>query len=514
MSKPERTPSYIVELPLRVSAGEARTMVSRLEASRRIFNATLGEALRRLDAMRGSTKWKQARDIKDVKLRREMFKECWKEFELSDYACQAIATKHKNAGGFESRVGGDITQKLGTRVWGSVKKYVFEKGGRPRFKGKNRPLHSVEGKTNQANIIWKPEVGCLVWGGLALRALMPNAQQDSYMLEGLKSPTKYCRVLWRMERGRQRWFVQLVTQGVPPVKRTRQGAVKHQYATGGEVGLDIGPSTIAVVASGAAGLEKFAPSVQQPWKHMRRLQRALDRSRRATNPDNFNSNGTAKKGKHTWNNSTRYLRVKNALAEVERKLAAGRKRDHGTLINKILKLGIVIKTEKLSYKAFQKMYGRSVKQRAPGMFVDAISRKAESAGGELLQLNTQALKMSQLDHLSATYTKKPLSQRYHQLGHTDTFVQRDVYSAFLALHAENAGHNLPKLERAWATAEPLLRRVRLCLSIQLPIKSLFRDLTVALPPSEAIARPRELRAGHTQVTLDSPAQLTLRTPGL
>jgi hypothetical protein len=343
-------------------------------------------------------------------------------------------------------------------------------------------------------MVWKPEIGCVVWDKLFLLALMPNAKQDPYVLAGLKNRTKYCRLLWRMLRGKQRWYVQLIQEGIPPAK--------YLYATEGQVGLDLGPSTVGIFAPEGAGLENLAPSVQQPWKHMRKLQRALDRSRRATNPSNYNANGTIKKGvKLTWGNSTRYTKHKTELAEIERKLAAGRKRDHGNLINKILQLGNVIKTEKLSYKGFQKRYGRSVKQRAPGRFIEELSRKAESAGGELVDLNTWKLKMSQLDHVSSTYTKKPLSQRYHQLGQTDTFVQRDVYSAFLALHAEGVGHNLPKLERAWATAEPLLRRVRLCQTIQLPIKSLFRDLTVALVlPSEAIARQTEFRVGYSRTT--------------
>jgi len=105
------------------------------------------------------------------------------------------------------------------------------------------------------------------------------------------------------------------------------------------------------------------------------------------------------------------LRAK--CAEIERKLAAERKRAHGEIANQILGLGNVIQSEKLAYVAFQRQYGKSVKVRAPGMFVEQLRRKAESAGGVWIELPTWALKMSQYDHTTGTYTKKPLSQRWH-----------------------------------------------------------------------------------------------------
>jgi len=55
----------------------------------------------------------------------------------------------------------------------------------------------------------------------------------------------------------------------------------------------------------------------QPWK---RLERAMDRFRRATNPDNFDRRGRAKKGARKWNRSRRYQR----LAEKRTRASPGR----------------------------------------------------------------------------------------------------------------------------------------------------------------------------------------------
>jgi putative transposase len=65
------------------------------------------------------------------------------------------------------------------------------------------------------------------------------------------------------------------------------------------------------------------------------------------------------------------------------------------------------------HRAWQKNYGRSVKVRAPGMFIEGLTRKAESAGGQVLEINTQTTKLSQYDHTTHDCVKKKLSQRWH-----------------------------------------------------------------------------------------------------
>ena len=317
------------------------------------------------------------------------------------------------------------------------------------------------------------------------------------------------------KKGRRRWFVQLVQAGVAPAK--------YEFLSSGQVvGLDLGPSTIAVVGDDAVALERFAPSVEQPWKQMRVLQRAQDRSRRATNPGNYADNGTIKKGPKRWAKSSRYKERQHKLADLERCLAAARKRDHGELANKILGLGNLIQTEKLSYRGFQKNYGRSAKVRASGMFISLLTRKAGSAGGKLVELNTRVLKMSQYDHITEVCTKKPLSQRWHDLGGKGLLVQRDCYSAFLAKNAIENQHSSPQLVKSWAVAEPLLRRAGLC-EEQPESGTRLRVPTVAIP-SDLVARRRRLVRGYVQNDVaqsarvgresGNPTESAFRTPGL
>lgn len=489
MSK-SSTPSFVLDLPLVVQTEQSRVMNARFESGRRLFNAVLGDALCKLDFMRQSKVWQAAKLLPKGSSRNKAFAECNKHFKFTEYDIQSIATAHKNAAGFDGRLGAHETQKIGTRVFNTVKEYAFGKRGRPRFKGAIRPLHSLEGKNNLAGIRWDKDTATVSWGkGFVLPVILPTQSKDPYLHAALKSETKFCRIVWRMEKGYKRWFVQLVQKGLAPAK--------YEFLSSGQtVGLDIGPSTVAIVADDAVALEKFAPSVDQPWSLMRSLQRAQDRSRRACNPDNFNANGTAKKGARKWVKSGRYKARQTQLSELERRLAAGRKRDHGEMVNNILGLGNCIQIEKLSYKGWQKNFGRSAKVRASGMFVSLLIRKAESAGGQVVELNARTLKMSQYDHITQTCTKKPMKKRWHNLGGTNEVVQRDCYSAFLAKNVTENNHNPSRLETSWAAAKPLLRRVGLCGNQSASGKASV--VPTVLIPSERIARQRRFFRGHGQ----------------
>ena len=87
-----------------------------------------------------------------------------------------------------------------------------------------------------------------------------------------------------------------------------------------------------------------------------------------------------------------------------------------------------------------------------------LQRKAASAGGGVIEIKTRHTRLSQFDHTTGEYIKKPLSQRVHVFGDGRTEpVQRDLYSAFLATCCDTNLLDIPQVKIAWASAEPLLR---------------------------------------------------------
>ena len=115
-------------------------------------------------------------------------------------------------------------------------------------------------------------------------------------------------------------------------------------------------------------------------------------------------------GKRLVNRSNALRVTSSKLADLHRREAAYRKTQHGRLINQILQIGSSIKTENISYRSFQKLYGKSVGMRAPGKFVSMLIRKAENAGGSVEMISTWETKLSQCCHCGHL-EKKPLSER-------------------------------------------------------------------------------------------------------
>jgi hypothetical protein len=248
-----------------------------------------------------------------------------------------------------------------------------------------------------------------VWGKDRFPALID--WHDPVVHHGLKHPIKYARLVRRKasspnaqgaEVQGYRYYVQLILEGVPYQKP------KHTVGTD-IVGLDLGPSTIAIVPrEGEARLLPLCEELKPDVRAKRRLERKLDRQRCANNPGNYDEQGRIRKrGKQrlTWKTSRGYLATRRRLAYRERKLAAHRKSLHGRLVHEIVHVGNDIRIEKLSYKAWQQQYGKSVGLNAPGMFIDHLRRTVASTGGTLTEFPTRTTKLSQYCHGSRPMSK-------------------------------------------------------------------------------------------------------------
>jgi hypothetical protein len=122
-------------------------------------------------------------------------------------------------------------------------------------------------------------------------------------------------------------------------------------------------------------------------------------------------------------------------------------------------VGHTIFTEKVSYRAWQKRYGKSVGHCAPGMLIDHVRRTVAKTGGTLHEVPTRSSRLSQFCHGCGTCVPKPLSQRLHHCPCGIGPVQRDLYSAFLAAYLDPADP-IPSCARNqpyWEGAEARLR---------------------------------------------------------
>ena len=454
------SPSFITEIPLKAGSKELAILKKRFWAAKQQYNALLGESLRKLRRMREDTRYGKARDLYKQEGKKTeakaFFKQLAEEYGYREYDLYSYC-KQWNKKGSPLSIGARISQKIAKRAFSAIEEYRMGKRGRPRFKGL-RGLSSIEDNSIDANLRLKDRM--IHYLGLKLPLLYDL--RDPIHYHGLNSKIKYVRLVRRNFNGRIRYFAQLVCEGKPFIK-------PQHKAQKGEVGLDIGPSTIAIVSQQKkyAKIQVFADELKLHKKKRKKLEHKIARRLRMGNPEAYEANRWIKKDKHWHRKKGKSIKGKRAtnrskslqktfdkLADMSRKQAAHRKAQHGRLVNEILQVGNHIKTEKISYKAFQKLFGSSVGLRAPGMFVETLRRKAENAGGKVEDINTYRTKLSQACHCGR-YRKKKLSERWHKC-HCKVEAQRDLYSAYLACFVEKDTLMVDHAGKAWSGMDTAL----------------------------------------------------------
>ena len=163
MSK-SKTPSIILELPLKIDAADEATLHTRFEAGRQLYNAILGEAKKRLELLRESKASHVARKMPKGKQRTSAFKNLNEYFSFREYDLHKYATEIRRSW-IGKHIDSNTAQKIATRAFAAVEKLAFGQARKVRFKGKNQ-FDSVEGKTNTTGIRFKDNQ--ILWGKLSL----------------------------------------------------------------------------------------------------------------------------------------------------------------------------------------------------------------------------------------------------------------------------------------------------------------------------------------------------------
>lgn len=444
----KRIPTYVLELRLDLPVWQQHRLEKKFRIARHVYNACLGEALKRHRRVKADKVYRallceSKSKGRDKQLSNIRLSYGFSEYGLHDFVKPVQRKFKENIGSFEA-------QKLATRAFQAVEKQHFGKAKKVHFKAFNDDI-SVENKSNTTGLRYVD--GHIFWGNKPTKkqpkpkswlcmsiAPKPN---DTYAHRALLDKTKYVRILKRDIRGKVRYFVQLIQEGFPPGKPKRKIANDEKK----RVGIDIGVSTIAISSENLVTLRELAPAHKDDKAKLRRIERKMERSKRFTNPNNFNADGTIKGGKHIWNFSNRYVKLLKKRKECYRKVAVQRKMSHEMLANDILALGSDIRVETMRFQSLQKRakkttrnkenrkinhkkrFGKSISHHAPAMLLTIIDRKLSYQERSIKKIDTYATKASQFNHLTGKYTKKQLTERWNNLE--GCRIQRDMYSAFL-----------------------------------------------------------------------------------
>lgn len=349
-----------------------------------------------------------------------------------------------------------VAQKISASVWDGYQKLLFGNGNQVYF-SKWSEFTTITAKTNASGIRYAD--GFVHFNGMKLKVRFDKKDPYGYQREAMTRDIRYCGIQRRWYASGWHYFVQLTLDGLPPVKvKTETGELLHPMGNG-RVGHDIGPQTIASVSNDAVLLTELADKVKGIDVELRRINRALDRSRRATNPEMFAEDGSIvpkdklpasclnRRGGRQWVKSKHYLRLESRRRELFRRQREMRVQQHNELVNRLLSFGDEHYIEEMRFRALakraketktnskgkfvrKKRFGKSISNKAPALFVKTLERKVISAGGSFKKVDTFSVKASQFNHLTETFTKKNLSKRWNTMQ-DGTKVQRDLYSAFL-----------------------------------------------------------------------------------
>lgn len=446
-----KTSSFILTLPLATEPWQEHRINKTFKIACKIYNSLVRQVSCKYKQMIKTKRYRKtlnnyinATKKDKIKYLKEL-QQIQYDFGLTKYQIEALTMLYQHY--YSKNINSHIAQKIAMRVYVSFSKIMFNNGKRMHY-CKYDDFTSIEGKNNLTGIKFLSDK--VFFNKMVLYPKINLS--DNYIEQALSNRIKYCRLKREFIRGKWKFYIQLVLEGNPPIKVNQHGEIKYPINKG-KVGLDIGPQTLAICSENTVKLVEFADKIQTIENELRRINRALDRSRRFTNPSFFKDDGTYIKckphEKRHWIVSKRYIKLLNKRKELYRKQSAIRKLQHRELIKFILSLGNEVYIEDMNFKALQKRttetkkskngknlskkrFGKSLANKAPAMFVSMLEQKLNCTGGQLIKINTREAKASQYRHDLRIYKKSTLSQRTKIInGH---IVQRDLYSAFLIMN--------------------------------------------------------------------------------
>jgi len=159
----QKTPTFLLELPLQVEAGQATRLRAHLEAGRLFYNAVLSEGQTRLRHMHADPAWQAARAIPRAQKqqRRAAFSALREQYRFSEAGLHAYA-KEARVSFLADHLEAVLAQTLATRAYQALNRVCVGKAKRVRFKSRGRRLDSIENKRNDTGlrfVLQRPEEG-------------------------------------------------------------------------------------------------------------------------------------------------------------------------------------------------------------------------------------------------------------------------------------------------------------------------------------------------------------------
>lgn len=404
---------------------------------------------------------------------------------MTEYSFMARVIKFRNH--FKTVIPSKIATGVASQVWKKFNLYFFgDKSKRKVKKIHFKPVtqfKSIESGVFNSAIVFSrigdnepEEIREKYFGRIRvghyvnnLMVPVPKTARDEEALIGNR--IKYIRIIRIPMKSGVVYKAQFVMEGLSPLKINREDGEVIYPLGKGKVGIDIGLKIVAVSTENTVRLYELAPNSDNPEKEAARLQRAMDRSRRANNPWFFDPETGVQlklsecpedhvqvingRKKRIWVNSKNYLALQRRYRYIMAKAARIRKMEQEILANEILTLGDEFYIENVDFSKFaqkkpqqkkedlkpgekfksRKNAGKTIGNRAPAQFVSILKNKVLRQGGTFVEVDPVSTKVTMYNHVLDDYRPQSLAQRWDKMPNGDK-VQRNMYNAFLLQHME------------------------------------------------------------------------------
>jgi putative transposase len=260
-------------------------------------------------------------------------------------------------------------------------------------------------------------------------------------LIGLLARDEHARILRAtLSRQGDRWFISFTVERSAKRRRAR-----HPQAA---VGMDPGLRRLATLSTGEAFAN--ARPLQGALRRLRRLERRLDRQRRANNPGNYLPDARVKPGAHEWVKSNRMLRLEEQRRRLHERVANLRREQAHQLTTYLTRAFGVIGVETLAVRNLMgnRRLARQIADVGWGLILQQLKYKTSWSEGSLLVAADRFYPSSKsCSECGTVRAKLALSERVFTCDGCGLVLDRDL----------NAALNLARMACRHAQAEGLTK---------------------------------------------------------
>ena len=299
------------------------------------------------------------------------------------------------------------------------------------------PRFRVKGRCREAVIFQAPRIESARWVEFDRRLGPIRVKERLSKLIRLLERDQEARILRAtVSRSGSNWYVSFTVE--------RSGKRRRARRPDAAVGVDVGLARLATLSTGATVAN--ARPLEEALRRLGRLQRQLDRQRRANNPGNYLSDGRVKPGAKRWLKSKRMLRTEARVRRLHGRVANLRREQAHLLTTYLTREFGVIGIETLTVKNLlgNRRLARHITDVGWGLILRQLKYKTSWSEGSLLVAADRFYPSSKTcSGCGAAKAKLALSERVFNCEVCGLVIDRDL----------NAALNLARMAQQHAQAE-------------------------------------------------------------